>query len=213
MKTARSGLLIGLLIGSSMLMGCASTEAEPEVAEQEEEEVESEEARRARLRRTKTTLPAGHVKFTVKDADLKEVVLPLIQKQAGVRITWTGSARRVKRLRFSEPVHWEDAMALVCQFTNTHLTRDYQGRRVLRHGYSGRLESNARPRSRSNGGRPQAGRGPSSLPTRSSARSSGSGRAGATTWENTYGGSPSNSSGDTAKRLLKGTTNRHSGGR
>lgn len=210
MKTARSGLLIGLLIGSSMVLGCAST-AEPEVAE-EEEEVESEEARRARLRRTKTTLPARHVKFSVKDADLKDEVLPLIEKQAGVRILWAGSSRRVKRLRFSEPVHWEDAMALVCQFTNTHLTRDYQGRRVLRHGYSGTLESNTKPRSgRGGGSGPQAGRGSATQPTRS--RGGGTRRAGATTWENTYGGSPSNSSGDTAKRLLKGTTTRHSGGR
>ncbi len=80
------------------------------------------------------------VLFSVTKADLATEVLPLFEQQVGVSIRWHGEPRALT-LRLSQPVHWEEALSLVCQFTRTHPTRDYQGRLVLKDGWGGDLGS------------------------------------------------------------------------
>jgi len=81
-------------------------------------------------------IPAGKVLFSVQDADLMTEILPLIEEQAGVSIRYRGKPRSVS-LRLVEPIGWEEAIELVNRFTKTHLTRDYQGRFVLKSKYGG----------------------------------------------------------------------------
>lgn len=78
------------------------------------------------------------VVLSVRQADLATVVLPEFERQVGVKILWLGDPRPVT-LRLTQPMHWTEAMKLVCQFTKTHLTTDYQGRRVLKDGWGGEL--------------------------------------------------------------------------
>lgn len=74
----------------------------------------------------------------VQKADLATVVLPEFERQVNVKIIWLGDPRPVT-LRLTQPVHWQEALKLVCQFTKTHLTTDYQGRKVLKDGWGGEL--------------------------------------------------------------------------
>lgn len=78
------------------------------------------------------------VVLSVRQADLATVVLPEFERQVGVKVLWLGDPRAVT-LRLTQPMHWTEAMKLVCQFTKTHLTTDYQGRRVLKDGWGGEL--------------------------------------------------------------------------
>ena len=84
---------------------------------------------------------------------------------------------------------WREALELVCQFTNTHTTTDYQGRLVLKDGYGGTLtsdegllEEERRRQARLRSGAGSGGAGSSS----GSSSSGGSGSYRATT-ENSRG--------------------------
>jgi hypothetical protein len=80
--------------------------------------------------------PAGHVLLSVKNADLTKTVLPLFEKQVGVKIKWVGTPRKVS-LRLVQPMPWQDALELVAQFTNTHVSTDHAGRVILKGKWSG----------------------------------------------------------------------------
>ena len=80
---------------------------------------------------TSVRLPEGHVAFAFRGADLETQVLPAFADQAGVQIIWQGEPRSLT-LRLTQPTPWPDALDLVCQFTKTHATRDWQGRLILR---------------------------------------------------------------------------------
>lgn len=202
--------------------GCSSSSSEPEAAPQATKKKRGRRKRRATKQPPKQEgfLPRGHVLFDVKKADLKTQVLPLFFRQAGVEIKWSGPPRAVT-MRLLKPVHWRDALSLVCRFSDTHLVRDYTGRWVLRDGWSGDLDGNipeekGGPPPSSTGANVAARRsstsgGASGGGARSPARSSsGSAPSGAQTWQNNYGGGD-NAAGRTARGLLKGTTTRHSG--
>ena len=79
------------------------------------------------------------VEFTVRGADLAGEVLPLFKAQVGLEITYDGPPRAVT-LPLVQPVPWEAALELVCQFTDTHLVRDHRDRLRLEDGWAGRLE-------------------------------------------------------------------------
>lgn len=79
------------------------------------------------------------VMFSVRDADLATEVLPLFERQVGIRIEYDGPARKVT-LPLVRPLDWELALELVCQFTDTHLVEDFKGRLVIEEGWVGRLE-------------------------------------------------------------------------
>lgn len=78
----------------------------------------------------------GEVLINVQDADLTTVVLPLFYEQAGVSIRYRGAPKKLT-LRLVHPVAWEDALEIVCQFTQTHAATDRHGRLVLRKRYGG----------------------------------------------------------------------------
>lgn len=126
MSLRRLPALLALLV----LPACASSDeppaAQPVAAAAATPEVE------AAPRRNQQVL------FSVTKADLATQVLPLFEQQVGVVVRWLGEPR-VLTLRLSQPVHWEEALSLVCQFTKTHPTRDYQGRIVLKDGWGGDL--------------------------------------------------------------------------
>lgn len=82
---------------------------------------------------------AGHVLIALKNADLKTVVLPLFKKQAGVTIKYRGKPRKVT-LRLTEAIPWEEALALVSQFTGTHLSEDYTGGLLLKARWGGEVD-------------------------------------------------------------------------
>ena len=220
MKRAIPSLCLALPL-LAISPGCSSSSSEPEAAPQTTSTKRKRRKRRAAKPEPKKTgyLPQGHVLFDVKRADLKTQVLPLFLNQAGVEIKWGGPPREVT-MRLLKPVHWRDALSLVCRFSDTHLVRDYTGRWVLRDGWSGDLDGNipeekggpppsptganvAARRSSTSGGASGGG----ARPARSS---SGSAPSGAQTWQNNYGGGD-NAAGRTARGLLKGTTTRHSG--
>ncbi|MGE0712238.1 MAG: hypothetical protein AB7N76_32545 [Planctomycetota bacterium] len=81
----------------------------------------------------------GEVFLNVEDADLSTDVLPLIDQQVGVHVRYQGPARKVT-LRLTQPLDWEEALKLVAQFTNTHLSRDRRGAWVLRSQYGGKVQ-------------------------------------------------------------------------
>ncbi len=83
-----------------------------------------------------------------------------------------------------KPMEWREALELICQFTGTHVTTDYQGRLLLKNGYGGTLtdddalveEERRRQgrRSRTTSGAP-AGSGPGASRPSSASSSSGGG--------------------------------------
>jgi hypothetical protein len=77
----------------------------------------------------------GNVSFDFANADLATIVLPLFSKQAGVTIDYSGTPRKLEKLRLvDEP--WRDALCLVCKFTLTHCRQSQiQGRIELVNGY------------------------------------------------------------------------------
>jgi hypothetical protein len=120
-----------------LLAACASEEAPPPAS--------PPPPGRAQLVTATTPAPApppaqkvGTVLFSVSRADLSSEVLPLFEQQVGVKVLWIGEPRQVS-LRLTQPMPWPDALDLVCQFTSTHPTRDYQGRLVLKDGWGGDL--------------------------------------------------------------------------
>jgi hypothetical protein len=80
--------------------------------------------------------PPGYVCFDFKNADLEKVALPLFSAQSGVKVDYKGPAKTLT-LGFSNPVKWQDALGLVCQWTQTHATRSpIPGRVELKLGYA-----------------------------------------------------------------------------
>lgn len=84
----------------------------------------------------KGTPPPGSVFFDFKNVDLEKVALPLFSKQAGVIVEYGGPPRKLT-LGFNQPIAWREALALVCQFTNTHVARSQiAGRLELKDGFA-----------------------------------------------------------------------------
>lgn len=220
------------------LTACGSSEPEPEpvaakpaqTASAPRQGVTASSPAPAARRAPSNGLPAGHVQFTVEKRPLDEV-LKIFEDQVGLRIAWRGEPRPVS-LRLAQPMRWEDALSLVCQFTRTHVARDYQGRYQLKDGYGGTLGNDddvdallkeqggerAEGAGSSGGGRVTAGRsggGASGGSAGSAGGSSGgtrynetgSGGLGKSEFGDAYGG------GDTARGLLKGVSNTSSGPR
>ena len=80
--------------------------------------------------------PPGYVCFDFKNADLEKVALPLFSAQSGVKVDYKGTAKTLT-LGFNNPVKWQDALGLICQWTQTHATRSaIPGRIELRLGYA-----------------------------------------------------------------------------
>lgn len=120
-----------LLVVALLLAGCASTE-EPARSAPPPPVDDAAAPPPSPPRRSDQVL------FSVTQADLATQVLPLFEQQVGVVIRWHGDPRTVT-LRLTQPLHWEEALELVCQFTRTHPMRDYQGRIVLKDGWGGDL--------------------------------------------------------------------------
>lgn len=123
------------LAGLVLLAGCASEQPapRPRVAPA------APTAAAARpLDGRSSRVPAGHMLVNVTKADLSTQVLPLFQQQVGITIIWTGDPRLVT-LRLSQTIPWNEALSLICQFTKTHPTKDYQGRLILKDGWGGDL--------------------------------------------------------------------------
>jgi hypothetical protein len=156
---------------------------------------------------------AGTMLFTVKDADLSSDVLPLFQQQANVAITWIGEPRKIS-LRLTQPMPWEDALDLVCQFTKTHPARDYQGRLVLKDGWGGTLGSGEMadidPSARRRPGRYGASGG-GGAPASSGGTAASSG-GGASTSSSPSSQGSAYSGGADAARILKGLDGRVNAG-
>ena len=165
-----------------------------------------------------TRLKEGYMLFTVEEADLQQVVLPIFAAQVGKEISWRGDPRKVS-LRLTQPVHWLGVLDLVCRFTRTHPTRTYQGKMVLKDGWGGELGGEEEIELISTQGPPGTGgsKGGRSDGTPRGGDSGSAGTSGgAETFSGSYGtggNSSAYSGGDTAKKLLEGTTTRHSGGR
>jgi hypothetical protein len=89
----------------------------------------------ARGTRTQTTssmrLVGDQVYLNIRNADLSTDVLPLFERQLGLRVRYEGVARKVT-LRLSRPIPWREALKLVARFSRTHLARDYKGTWTLR---------------------------------------------------------------------------------
>lgn len=140
-----------------LLLGCSSEEPapEPEIAATSaapEPKAARKKTKRKRMRhRTKQkgkrrkkrpaqAVPEGHIYLNLRNADLKTQVLPLLENQKKVEIVWLGGPRTVN-LPLKRTLPWEEAVDLVCRFSDTHLVRVYTGRYELRDGYKGQLES------------------------------------------------------------------------
>jgi hypothetical protein len=203
-------------LGLVALMGCSSSEEAP----RKKPKLTKEQAKaRAKQRRTAPPPPEiPEVKFTFKKAKLRKQVLPEFERQAGVRITWDGPERKVS-LRLTRPVPWPEALHLVCQFTNTHLTKDYQGRYLLKDGYGGTLGSSDEALAELEGsGATASGSGRSSGRARAAtydapSSSGGGGGYRSTTANSRSSGAPGGgvvkyNKGNTAGQILNKSTNR-----
>jgi hypothetical protein len=141
--------------------------------------------------------------LSVKQADLATMVLPEFERQVGVKILWLGDPRPVT-LRLTQPMHWHEALKLVCQFTKTHLTTDYQGRKVLKDGWGGELgDGDIDSLQRS-------GRGTISSST--SGRSSGSGGGGGGATQPAWNGGGASGGGGGGGSAIPQPTGAYSGG-
>jgi hypothetical protein len=127
------------LIVALLLTACASEEAAPPPPPAPPADQGYVGSADGRVREQRSSrVPAGHMLVNVTKADLSTEVLPLFEQQVGVTITWHGDPRPVT-LRLSQTMPWDEILSLVCQFTRTHATKDYQGRLVLKDGWGGDL--------------------------------------------------------------------------
>ena len=222
------GASVVLILGALLVSGCSSSEGGRKTSTRKTK-VKPKHSPRPKVTPKKRGMPPGHVHFSVRKADLKTEVLPYFARQAGVRVRWNGAPREVRSLSFAKPIHWRTAMDLLCRFTRTHLTKDYQGRYLLKEGWGGHKEpalernkpgdtqtppglsrrgsSGSSSSGSSSSGRSSAG---SSSSSGSSPSSSGSGRA---TYSGSYGKGKQDaySGGKRARSLLKGVGTRNSG--
>lgn len=90
-------------------------------------------------RRPRPKIPRGSVLFRFRGADLKTEVLPLFLVQVGVKIKYQGTPR-ILTLKLNTAIGWEEALDLVAQFTNTHITEDRSGNLVLKNRWAGKLD-------------------------------------------------------------------------
>lgn len=226
-----------------LLVACSSSEPEPAAeparttAAQPAQPAQAQPAKRIAVSGTRPeapaarprsgAIPAGHVMFTVERRPLDEV-LGLFEQQAGIKIAWKGEPRPVS-LRLKQPMQWNHALELVCQFTRTHLARDYQSRWVLKDGYGGTLGDDADVaallKEQKQGGGGISSEGGYVAPRASGGSSGGYGAAasnggGGTRYNETGSGGLGKSEfgdayggGDTARRLLGGVSQTSSGPR
>lgn len=175
LKSGYAFLVVGLLVGCGADPEPVEDDAPAPVEEELQPEVIGETAK------------PGMVMFRVKKAPLRKEVLPKFEQQAGVKITWTGSERLVT-IRMIQPMEWREALELVCQFTRTHVTTDYQGRLLLKNGYGGPLTSDgvllAVEARRQKAGRYSGG---ATASRSGGSSSSGPAKAYRATWEDSYG--------------------------
>lgn len=240
-RGARTGYLLDMrhlaacLAPLALLAGCSSAEPEPskpaapaQAARPAGVTASSPAAAAPAPAPRSRGLPAEHVMFTVERRPLDEVLL-IFESQVGIKVTWKGEPRPIS-LRLTQPTPWQDALGLVCQFSDTHLARDYQGRWQLKDGYGGTLgsdedvnallsnkdkvqgttspEGGQTPRAGSGargGGAAPAAQGGGATPTRYNER--GAGGLSKSEFGDAYGGG----SGDTARKLLQGTSTTQSG--
>jgi hypothetical protein len=170
-------------------------------------------------RSTSVRLAPGHVSFAFRGADLATEVLPTFQEQAGVTILWNGENRSLT-LRLTDPLPWNEALELVCQFTKTHATKDWQGRLVLKDGWHGRATSETladltQDGQRGSGSVTSARDQRSQTGLRNSSGGSGSApaQAGGQPRPNPTPHGQAYSGGAEAKRILQGTNSTQAGGR
>ncbi len=208
---ARPGLAVAVVLALGWV-GCASEEPAPEPA------AAPAPARRATIETTGGAAEAapakrrpGEVLFRFEKADLARVVLPEFERQAQVKVLWDGEPREVT-LRLHQPMPWRQALELVCQWTKTHVTKDYQGRLVLKPGYGGTLDDGAQAGSGQQGGR-STGRASSGARGSSGGAATSAGASGAAPAGDRGIPQPTGaySGGDEAGRLLRGTTTTRSG--
>ena len=83
-------------------------------------------------------LQPGQVLFHLEDADLATEVLPLFEQQAGIKLGVQADSRPVT-LRLTQPVDWEVALDLICEFADVHVTKTHDGEVVVRNDYGGEL--------------------------------------------------------------------------
>lgn len=226
-----------LVLSLSLLAACSSEEPAPEPAPEvvaaeaapapQANQKPKPKAKRKRRRRTRKgkgkrrkrppkRIPEGHVYVAFHKADLKSQVLPVIESQAGIKITWLGSRRQIN-LPLKRTLPFAEAMDLICRFSDTHLVRAYSGRYELRDGYQGQLDSSGLTLDSGGGGgsssskrrgsssRPKA-RGKSRTP-RGAASSSNDG------WRETHDAAVQRRSGNQARDILQGMGTRNSGPR
>lgn len=77
---------------------------------------------RERKRAAEPAVPAGHVCLRVRNADLASEVLPLFERQAGVKLMYRGEDARLT-LQMRDPVPWREGLDLVCQVANLRVGR------------------------------------------------------------------------------------------
>ena len=130
-------LAFGVLVGLSGQADAGVTLVNPKEAVVRRKGVTSSTKVKTKVKRP--TRKASEVLISVKDADLRAVVLPMFEKQVGVKIRWVGPERKVT-LRLSQPLHWEVALELVCQFTQTHSTADRHGNMILKPKWGGHVD-------------------------------------------------------------------------
>jgi len=232
-----------LVLSLSLLAGCSSEEPAPEPAP-EVAVVPAESApaakpkkktktKKKRRRRTKKglkkkrkrpakSIPEGHVYLSFNKADLKTQVLPAIERQVGITITWLGSRRQVS-LQLKRSLPFTEAMDLICRFSDTHLVKAYSGRYELRDGYQGQLESDGltldtsnssgsskRGKAKGKGASKAARRPVARKKARSPSKTSGSSNDG---WRDTYDAAAGRRSGSEAKGILRDLGTRSTGKR
>jgi hypothetical protein len=77
----------------------------------------------------------GNVSFDFKNADLAKMVIPLFGKQAGVILEYGGPPKKLDLRLVNVP--WRDALLMICQFTQTHVTEgELAGHLEMKLGFS-----------------------------------------------------------------------------
>jgi predicted small lipoprotein YifL len=228
-----------LLLSLFALAACSSEEPTPEPAPEvaaapapqaqpkPKAKPKAEKRRRRRTRKGKRgkrrkrptlSVPEGHLYLAFNKADLKSQVLPAIEAQAGVKITWLGSRRQIT-LPLKRSLPFAEAMDLICRFSDTHLVRAYSGRYELRDGYQGQLDSEGLTLDTSGGasggssrkkGKRARGRPVARGKARRKGRAPSSSNDG---WRDTYDAAAGRRTGNQAKGILRDMGTRSTGNR
>lgn len=219
-----------LVLSLTLLAACSSEEPAPEpapeVAAVPAKSAAKPKPQKKRRRRTRKgvkkrrqrparAIPEGHVYLAFSKADLKTQVLPVIEAQVGITITWLGSRRQVN-LPLKRSLPFTEAMDLVCRFSDTHLVKSYSGRYELRDGYQGQLESEGLTldTSKSSGSSKRASNSSRAPAARSKPRARGKAPSPSNDgWRDTYDAAAGRRSGSEARGILRDMGTRSTGKR